>query len=161
MESKEMIKTPTLQEGTFSIPANYYETISEIQSLKLHQNLDKFSDSQHCPVRLVLDRFGDKWSILIICLLGEAGTLRFNEISKLIGDISQKMLTLTLRSLEADSLVSRKIYAEVPPRVEYELTDLGKSLLPHIEGLFRWANAHMTEVLKKRAEKHQAAIPQS
>ncbi len=118
------------------------------------KNLEKFSDSSHCPIRHVLDRFGDKWSILVLELLNEGGILRFNEISKNIGDISQKMLTVTLRSLEADSLISRKIYPEVPPRVEYSLTNLGRTLLPHIDGLASWAYENMSTIIKNR-EKYQ------
>lgn len=103
-----------------------------------------------CSIRHILDRFGDKWSILIISLLGHKGKMRFNEISREIGDISQKMLTVTLRSLEADGLVSRKIFPEIPPRVEYDLTGLGRSLLPHIENLSEWASENMETILKHR-----------
>lgn len=103
-----------------------------------------------CPIRHVLDRFGDKWSILIIELLDQNGTMRFNAVSQEIGDISQKMLTVTLRSLEADGLVSRTHYAEIPPRVEYALTDLGKSLVPHIRDLADWAAQHMAAILAHR-----------
>lgn len=105
----------------------------------------------NCPVRTVLDRFGDKWSILILSVLGEKEKLRFNEINKAVGfDISQKMLTVTLRTLEADGLISRKIYAEVPPRVDYEITDLGKSLIPHITNLTNWATENMKAIKKSR-----------
>ncbi len=103
-----------------------------------------------CPIRTVLDRFGDKWSILIIMTLSNNGILRFNEINKIIPDVSQKMLTVTLRTLEADGLISRKIYPEIPPRVEYELTELGVSLVPHIKGLATWANEHLTAIKKSR-----------
>lgn len=110
----------------------------------------KFSVTDKCPARNVLDRFGDKWSVLVLVILGAGGTLRFNAISSTIGDISQKMLTVTLRTLEADGLVKRKVYPEIPPRVEYELTDLGKSLLPVIENLVDWASKNMTVVMKNR-----------
>jgi DNA-binding HxlR family transcriptional regulator len=103
-----------------------------------------------CPIRTVLDRFGDKWSILVIMILSGNGKLRFNEINKMMTDISQKMLTVTLRTLEADGLVSRKIFPEIPPRVEYELTDMGKSLVPHIKGLSDWADEHLTAINKSR-----------
>jgi DNA-binding HxlR family transcriptional regulator len=110
-------------------------------------------NKQHlnCSIRQILDRFGDKWSILIISTLGHLGKQRFNELNQQIGDISQKMLTVTLRSLEADGLISRKLFPEIPPRVEYELTDLGRSLLPHIEQLAQWAELHMECILKNRA----------
>jgi DNA-binding HxlR family transcriptional regulator len=110
----------------------------------------KYSEHQDCPVRHVLDRFGDKWSILILCLLHEKGKLRFNEMGNYIPDMSQKMQTVTLRSLEADGLVSRKMYPEIPPRVEYELTALGQSLVPHIESLAAWAFGNMTDILHSR-----------
>jgi DNA-binding HxlR family transcriptional regulator len=86
--------------------------------LIIHQ-LDK------CPIRTVLGRFGDKWSILVIMKPSSKGKLRFNELNKLMPDVSQKMLTVTLITLEADGLVSREIFPEIPPRVEYELTAMG------------------------------------
>ncbi len=79
------------------------------------------------------------------------GVMRFNDIRKSIGDVSQRMLTVTLRSLETDGLVARKVYAEVPPRVEYVLTETGQSLMPHIEALVEWALEHMDEILSCRA----------
>jgi len=108
------------------------------------------TDFDDCPVRTVLDRIGDKWSILVMVTLGENEKLRFNELHKLIGDVSQKMLTVTLRTLEADGLISRTIYPEVPPRVEYEITKLGKTLLPHINGLAQWAKANINTIKKSR-----------
>lgn len=111
---------------------------------------EKITDLDNCPIRQVLDRFGDKWSILIIIILGREGILRFNELSQTIGDISQKMLTVTLRTLEADGLVSRKLYPEIPPRVEYQLTELGKGLLPHITALTAWADKNVQIILKNR-----------
>ena len=110
---------------------------------------EKFS-TPFCPIRHVLDRFGDKWSILIVELLSHKGRLRFSEIGNSIEDISQKMLTVTLRSLEADGLVSREFYPEIPPRVEYELTTLGKSLVPHIESLTGWGQQHLETILENR-----------
>jgi DNA-binding HxlR family transcriptional regulator len=112
----------------------------------MEKNLEKFAITADCPVRNVLDRFGDKWSILVITILGQNGTMRFNEINKIIGDISQKMLTVTLRTLEADGLVSRQIFPQIPPRVEYQLTNMGISLLPHIVNLASWANDNLTEI---------------
>lgn len=103
-----------------------------------------------CPIRNVLDRFGDKWSILILLILGEEEKLRFNELSKAIPDVSQKMLTVTLRTLESDGLVKRTIFPEVPPRVEYEITAIGKSLLPHIQNLSKWAFENMPLILSRR-----------
>ena len=112
---------------------------------------EKKSDITKCPVRNVLARFGDKWSILILLLLDEKGVMRFSELNKSISDISQKMLTVTLKTLEADGLVSRKIFPEIPPRVEYSLTDMGKSLLPHIQNLTKWALENMEIIQESRA----------
>lgn len=103
-----------------------------------------------CPVRNVLDRFGDKWSILVLLILGSKDKMRFTELNKEIGDVSQKMLTVTLRTLEADGLIIRTVFPEIPPRVEYEVTKLGKSLLPYINGLTQWANLHYDEIEKAR-----------
>lgn len=103
-----------------------------------------------CPVRGVLDRFSDKWSILVLMILGERDKLRFNQLQKEIGDVSQKMLTVTLRTLEADGLVKRTIFAEVPPRVEYEITELGRSLVPLIDSLSDWAVQNMATIRKAR-----------
>lgn len=113
--------------------------------------LEKDLDIKNCPVRKVLDRFGDKWSLLVLLILGEKETLRFNEINKEIGsDISQKMLTVTLRTLEADGFITRKIYPEIPPRVEYTITDMGKSLVPLIDNLEKWAKVNMSAIEKSR-----------
>ena len=112
-------------------------------------------DTVNCPVRQVLDRVGDKWSTLVILLLGEKGVLRFNQLSHAIGDISQKMLTVSLRSLEADGLVSRKMYPEIPPRVEYQLTALGESLLPLIKEMVKWADQNFETIKKNRKKNHQ------
>ena len=111
-----------------------------------------YSDADNCPIRKVLDRFGDKWSILVILILSDSGKIRFNALNKSIGDISQKMLTATLRTLEADGLVNREIFPEIPPRVEYELTPLGKTLVPHIQNLSNWANTNMKVIQKSRAK---------
>lgn len=103
-----------------------------------------------CPVRSVLDKIGDKWSVLILLLLNEKEVLRFNEMNKEIPDISQKMLTVTLRSLEADGLVKRTIYPVIPPKVEYTLTPMGKDLCPHIRQLTDWALRNMEEITQSR-----------
>ena len=121
----------------------------------MRNGTEKIYEHGNCSIRHILDRFGDKWSILIISLLGHHGKLRFNELNQQIGDISQKMLTVTLRSLESDGLVSRKLFPEIPPRVEYDLTDLGRSLLPHIQQLSEWAAQHMDCILKNRKKYEQ------
>lgn len=91
--------------------------------------------------------------------LNTNGTMRFSDIQKTISDISQRMLTVTLRTLETDGLVSRTVYAEVPPRVEYQLTETGKTLMPHIENLVGWALEHMTDIFdnRKKTERQQPA----
>lgn len=101
--------------------------------------------------RDVLSRLGDKWTMLVLVTLKANGTMRFCDIQKTIGDISQRMLTVTLRSLETDGLIVRKVYAEVPPRVEYNLTETGCSLMPHIESLVGWALEHMNDILNRRS----------
>lgn len=110
-----------------------------MNSLPLKENLKKYTRIDSCPVRNVISRFSGKWSMLILCVLAENDSTRFNALGKAIPDISPKVLADTLKKLEADGLVSRKLYAEIPPRVEYSLTDLGRSLMPHIENLVSWA----------------------
>lgn len=100
--------------------------------------MENFHRMDACPVRDVLSRLGDKWTMLVLVTLKANGTMRFCDIQKTIGDISQRMLTVTLRSLETDGLIVRKVYAEVPPRVEYTLTDLGYSLKPILDAMWTW-----------------------
>jgi DNA-binding HxlR family transcriptional regulator len=106
---------------------------------------------QHHPVQdcqavgAVLSRVGDKWSVLVIMLLGDERR-RFSEIKRRIGSISQRMLTLTLRGLERDGLITRTVFPTVPPRVEYELTYLGRSLWEPVHSLGLWARAHLDEI---------------
>lgn len=93
----------------------------------------------------VLARVGDKWSVLIIMLLGD-GPKRFNEIKRMVGGILQRMLTLKLRGLQRHGLVTRTVFPTIPPRVDYELTDLGRSLWKPVEALGSWAREHLTEI---------------
>lgn len=124
----------------------------------IKESLKKFQVIDDCPVRNVLDRLGDKWSILVITILGESGTLRFNELNAVIDTISQKMLTVTLKTLEADGLIRRKIYPQVPPRVEYSLTPLGESLLPAMSLLVDWAFKNMPAIKASREEYSQRKV---
>ena len=103
-----------------------------------------------CPIRQVISRFGDKWSVLVLYTLdrSQTGVMRFNELHAHMSDCSQKMLSKTLKQLQASLLVGRKVYPEVPPRVEYSLTDTGKSLIPALEQLISWAKAHFSEVVR-------------
>jgi DNA-binding HxlR family transcriptional regulator len=96
-------------------------------------------------VASILARVGDKWSVFVIMLLGD-GPRRFNEIKRLVGGISQRMLTLTLRGLERDGLVTRTVFPTVPPRVDYELTDLGRGLWQPVEALGKWAAEHQAQI---------------
>lgn len=110
-----------------------------------------FVFEQPCPIRDVLDRIGDQWSLLILQVL-EHGTMRFSAINRAIGDISKQMLSKTLRRLEEDGFIRRTLYPEVPPRVEYELTDLGRSFLVPMNGLVAWADDHHRAICEARAD---------
>jgi DNA-binding HxlR family transcriptional regulator len=103
-------------------------------------------------VREVLDRIGDKWSLLVIGALRD-GPMRFGALAETVEGISQRMLTLTLKHLVEDGLVDRTAYAEVPPRVEYELTELGRTLLPLVMSLAKWAMAHRDEINANRTSR--------
>lgn len=103
-----------------------------------------------CPIRNVLSRIGDKWSLLVLFTLEGDNCQRFKELQRNIPDISQKMLTATLKTLEADGLVCREAFPEIPPRVEYTLSDKGKSLLPLIDNLLSWATDNMDDIMEAR-----------
>lgn len=107
-----------------------------------------------CPIRNVLSRIGDKWSILTLYTLSLNKVLRFKELQRALPDISQKMLTITLRTLEEDGLVSRKVYAEIPPKVEYSLTQRAETLMPHIYSLIDWAEKNIEQIIADRTTKH-------
>src|SRR6476646_3686188 len=121
------------QEGTFGIPGT------------LHVPEDCRAVSE------VLSRVGDKWTILVVSELGN-GPKRFNELRRSLGSISQRMLTLTLRALERDGLVTRTVYPTVPPRVEYELTKLGRSLLEPVSELGAWARRNRAAIVEARSK---------
>lgn len=120
-----------------------------MKRLEIKENLEKYTHIDSCPVRNVIARFSGKWSILILCILSENKSTRFNAIGKAIPDISPKILTETLKRLEKDGLITRKIYAEIPPRTEYALTKLGKSLIPHLNGLIGWAFENYEAIVDK------------
>lgn len=133
--------TRRAQEGTSLIPGN------------LHVPEDCRAVSE------VLSRVGDKWTVLVVSILGEGpkgGPKRFNELRRALGSISQRMLTLTLRGLERDGLVTRTVFPIVPPRVDYELTKLGRSLLDPVNGLSLWARQHRAAIADAR-ERFDAA----
>lgn len=112
--------------------------------------MQNFHHTTDCPVRDVISRLSSKWGMLVLSTLHANEVMRFCDIQKSIGDISQRMLAVTLRTLEADGLVSRKVYPEVPPRVEYRLTPRGYSLMPYLDGLVGWAMANMPQILAER-----------
>ena len=105
-----------------------------------------------CPIRNVLSRIGDKWSILILYTLNQKKFTRFKELHRSIPDISQKMLTSTLKPLESDGLIERKAYPEVPPRVEYSVSKRGDTLIPIIEELIAWASRNMKKIVQDRKD---------
>jgi DNA-binding HxlR family transcriptional regulator len=107
-------------------------------------------DERCLAVREVLSRVGDKWSVFVVGMLGE-GPRRFSDLRRSIEGISQRMLTLTLRGLERDGLVSRTVYATIPPRVDYALTPLGRTLLVPVQALAAWAGEHRGEIQEARA----------
>lgn len=111
----------------------------------------------HCPIRNILDRVGEKWSMLVLYTLSNASApMRYSDICGKISDLSQKMLTVTLRNLEADGLVARHAYAEIPPRVEYNITERGRSLMPHINALIGWALDNFADIIKDRTNYHNS-----
>jgi DNA-binding HxlR family transcriptional regulator len=112
---------------------------------------DTSQESNCSAMSDVLNRIGDKWSVMVVGMLGRNGTLRFNELKRMINGVSQRMLTLTLRNLERDGLVTRTIYPEVPPRVEYSLTELGKTLQEPISALWDWSAENHIAIVEARA----------
>ena len=122
-----------------------------MNALPLKENLKKYTGIASCPVRNVISRFSGKWTMLVLCVLAENEATRFNEIGRAIPDISPKVLTETLKSLEADGLISRKLYAEIPPKVEYSLTELGKSLMPLLGNIIEWALDNFDAIAKRQS----------
>ena len=124
-------------------------SVCTVLAAKLEVMADIKAEYLACPIRQVVSRFGDKWSMLVLYMLhtSETGVLRFNEIRRLMTDCSQKMLSQTLKNLEQSHLVHREVYPEVPPRVEYSLTETGKSLIPALTALIAWGKEHFDEVV--------------
>ena len=110
------------------------------------KKLKNFTPTGSCPVRDVLCRLGDKWSMLVLLTLNANGVMRFSEIHRTLGDISHRMLTVTLRMLETDGMIRREVYAEVPPRVEYALTELGSSLKPVLDAMRLWGEGYKSSL---------------
>lgn len=116
----------------------------------MYRKEDKNSVIEICPIRNVIARFGNKWAFLVLYTINENEVVRFSELCKAIPDVSSRMLSETLRVLEADGFISRKVYPVVPPKVEYRLTQLGASLIPHIVALTEWAQQNMDEIVTNR-----------
>ena len=110
-------------------------------------------DSEYCSASPVLEWLGDKWALVVLLKLRENGIMRFNELYKLIPSISEKMLSTALRSLETDGLVHRKVYPEVPPRVEYYVSDFGMTLIPHLENIIQWGQENFSTIMDNRKKK--------
>ena len=120
--------------------------------LKMRRKEQLNSIIEICPVRNVVARFGNKWALLVILVLSENEPIRYNELGRKIPDISSRVLSNTLRTLEADGLVNRRFYQEVPPRVEYSLTETGRSLVPIIIRLTEWAQSNMKTIIEHRSK---------
>jgi len=118
-------------------------TAAVLKDTTQHSNCLAMSD--------VLNRIGDKWSVMVVGMLSRSGTLRFNELKRSINGVSQRMLTLTLRNLERDGLVTRTVFPEIPPRVEYSLTALGQTLTKPINALWDWSAEHHDEIVEARS----------
>lgn len=128
--------------------------------MKIRDSWEGDAFDPECPTRVILDRVGDKWTVLIIEILDD-GPKRFGEIRQAIGGITPKVLTSTLRSLVADGLVTRRSFGEVPPRVEYSLTDLGRSLQAPVTALRRWAELNVAEVIGNRDRHAELELAQA
>ena len=109
-------------------------------------------------MRNVIARLGNKWALLVVLVLSENRNCRFNSLTRLIPDISARVLSSTLKTLEADGLVARKVYSEVPPKVEYSLTETGESLVPIILELTAWAQKNMKSIIRHRKEFESSEI---
>ncbi len=120
---------------------------------------DKLEEQRVCPIRYALKRVGDQWSMLVLYCL-TTGTMRFGEMQKQIGTISARVLTQTLRNLEQDGLLTRKAYPTIPPRVEYTLTDLGRSLASSLDSLFVWAEENYERVREAQASYRKTEVSQ-
>lgn len=118
----------------------------------MERNLNKNELHPDCPIRNILSRINDKWTLLVLYTLSSRDSIRYVELKDEMPDISPKMLSLTLKTLETDGYVTRTVYAEVPPRVEYRLTQRAHTLLPIINQLIQWAKEHMDEILLDRTK---------
>jgi DNA-binding HxlR family transcriptional regulator len=139
------------QEGTLTSPGSLQGTKADADTCRFERDPFQWDVREDCQVRQILDRIADKWSLLVIALLDEK-TLRFGELGREIDGISKRMLTVTLRNLERDGLVRRTVYPQVPPRVDYELTALGRTLLGTTQALVSWTEEHQEQIAMARQE---------
>lgn len=109
-----------------------------------------------CPIRNILSRFTDKWTLLVLYTLEQKGTQRFNDLHRGIPDISQKMLTITLKSLTDDGFLTRTLYPAVPPKVEYSLTDRAKSVMPYLDSLLQWSIDNFDAIMADRKANNES-----
>lgn len=140
-----------MEDGTSTPPGHIEGTVHDTPP-------GRVETTHTCEIRDLLDRLGDKWSLLVVELLGD-GTRRFSELRREIDGISQRMLTLTLRHLERDGLVRRTVFPVVPPRVDYELTPLGATLLAAVEPLVTWTRVHRDEIATARTAYDERPAP--
>jgi DNA-binding HxlR family transcriptional regulator len=145
------------QEGTLTSPGSLEGTEAGSEACRFERDPFQWDVREDCQVRQILDRIADKWSLLVIALLDEK-TLRFGELVREIDGISKRMLTVTLRNLERDGLVLRTVYPEVPPRVEYVLTPLGRTLLGTTQALVSWSEEHQEQIAEAR-QRFEVAHP--
>ncbi|GFM84799.1 HxlR family transcriptional regulator [Pseudomonas cichorii] len=130
-------------------------------SLARNDSADGQHDAESCKaLGNILDRIGDKWTVMVVGILSD-GPMRFNALQRTVAGVSHRMLTLTLRGLERDGLVTRTAFATVPPRVDYELTDLGHSLRPQLELLASWARTHQATIEQARNSFDQRSLAKS
>ena len=133
------------------------EYVSSCEVTDMPNDPFQWDAREDCEVRQILDRIADKWSLLVMALL-ENGTLRFTELLRLVDGVSQRMLTVTLRQLERDGLVSRTVHPVVPPRVDYSLTDLGRSLNATVLALVTWTESHQSDIAAARARYDESVM---
>ncbi|MGP3960854.1 winged helix-turn-helix transcriptional regulator [Nonomuraea sp. 3N208] len=134
-----------MEDGTFRSLSYCDSTVDDDYDVR------QWDAREDCEVRQILDRIADKWSLLVIALL-DCQSLRFSQLRREIDGVSQRMLSVTLRHLERDGLVSRTVYPVVPPRVDYALTPLGRTLHQTIKALVTWTEEHQVEIATARAE---------
>lgn len=137
------------------LPNNNQQSVNQELVNRFRQWQESNADLSDCPVRGILDRLGDKWTTLIVLVLAQRAH-RFSEIQRAIPDISKRMLTQTLRDLERNGLLARQVFPTKPPRVDYQLTALGESLLLPLNNLIAWAENNQTMIAKARAEYDKA-----